>query len=144
MSREEVQLERSPAQLALLAGFLARFEQPDAIPGQWMGLEPRADGTQQMPWFQFSPLMDEFQRALHDGGWIEAFDWPAWLATEEAISLHDPDALENATAMQIGRLLTALFRQERFSEGNVAAAFEAGLILGILRRAASLSNRSPS
>lgn len=141
MPREEAQQERSAAQLALLAGFLPRFEQPDAIPGQWMDLQPRADGTRHMPWFQFSPLMAEFERALYDAGWIEAFDWPAWIATDEALSLHDdPDALAKATATQLGRLLTAIFRQERFSEGNVAAAFEAGLISGILRRAASLSS----
>jgi hypothetical protein len=40
--------------------------------------------------------------------------------------------------MQLLYLITALIRQDRFSEGTLLNAFRGGLILGIVRRAAAI------
>jgi hypothetical protein len=73
-------------------------------------------------------------------GWVvQRFDWPAWVGTEEASRLRDDaQRLAQATAEQLAHLLTVLIRQERFCAGSLAASADSGLLLGILRRAATL------
>jgi hypothetical protein len=46
--------------------------------------------------------------------------------------------------MQLLYLITALIRQDRFSEGTLLNAFRAGLILGIVRRVAAILKDEPS
>ncbi len=63
-----------------------------------------------------------------------------WAQTEEAQALRvDPTALAKASDHQLVKLLTVVIRQDRFVEGALAAAFETGLILGILRRVEQLA-----
>ena len=45
----------------------------------------------------------------------------------------------HATAEQLTKLSTSLVRGDRFSEGTLAWAFESGLLLAIVRRAAALA-----
>ena len=140
MHLEESAEEKTPEQLGQLARFLGRFEAAGASAGHLVEPPAAAEGTLAMPWFEFSTLLDEFQDMLYEAGWIEGFDWPAWITTEEARALRDdPSVLARATAGQLGKLLTAIFRQERFSEGTVEATFGSGLLVGILRRAADLA-----
>jgi hypothetical protein len=76
-----------------------------------------------------------------DAGWVRTnFERGAWIATEEARTrLDDREALAAATADQLAKLIAVLVRQERFSPGVLLAAFEAGLALGIVRRAGELA-----
>ena len=53
----------------------------------------------------------------------------------------DRDALAQADADQLSKLLTVLIRQDRFNEGTLAGAFESGLLLRIAERAAALLAR---
>ena len=72
-------------------------------------------------------------------GRISRFDWGAWTNSLEALRLRDdPAALESATPNQLQNLLTVVIRQDRFVEGALAAEFESGLLVRILRRAAVL------
>jgi hypothetical protein len=43
--------------------------------------------------------------------------------------------------MQLLYLITALIRQDRFSEGTLLGAFRSRLILGIVRRAAAIVDK---
>ena len=75
------------------------------------------------------------------GGLLEVFDWPSWVATDEAKQLYaDRDVLAAATPAQLSKLVTALIRSERFNDGELAAAFESGLMAAIARRAAMLGS----
>ena len=56
----------------------------------------------------------------------------------------DPAALHEATPRQIARSLTALKRQDRFVEGELAGAFESGLFGRILARVAWFDGSSRS
>ena len=69
-------------------------------------------------------------------GWVRPdFDWPAWAQTPEAQRLRDDrEALEQATVLELARLLTVVIRSERFGEGAVAEAIESGLVAAVLRR----------
>ena len=46
--------------------------------------------------------------------------------------------MADAPVEDIGKLITAIVRSDRFVEGSIAGAFESGLLLGIARRAAAL------
>ena len=64
---------------------------------------------------------------------------PAWLETPRGRALAwDRDALATATPDELRKLLTAIVRSDRFTEGSFAGAYESGLLLAIARRAAKL------
>ena len=125
-----------------LAGFLAVFEEPGFQFGTWHGGERKEPGVISMPYFVLSETAESFVRMAYEQGWVlMGFDWPAWKETEEAIALRDdPDALAAASPEQLAKLLTVLIRQDRFVEGRLNSAFEAGLLTGIARRANILAN----
>jgi hypothetical protein len=50
----------------------------------------------------------------------------------------DRAALGQASEDQLAKLMTALIRQDRFVEGNLAAAFRDGLLLAMAERARAL------
>lgn len=82
--------------------------------------------------------MTEFQQALYDNGWIKPFDWGEWQETARA-HVEDPAKVESADAETIQKLFTTHVRKERFCEGHLAAMFENGHIVGLLRRLRELS-----
>ena len=87
-----------------------------------------------------APKVEEFFHMAYREGWVlPGFDWPNWAQTPEAIRLRDdPAALAVATAEQLAQLLTVCIRQDRFVDGALVGAFNDGLILAIVRRAAVL------
>ena len=127
--------------LRALAKFLPTLENPDFKAGEMAGLgEQVAPGVWSMPYADYGAVASKFMDAAYKHGWVMMeFDWPEWSQTEEARALRDDDTeLAAATSEQLWRLLTVVIRQERFVEGAVLSAFESGLILGIVRRAAAL------
>ncbi len=122
-----------------LADLVPVLEAPDANFGHW-DHGPSADGGAHLPWFVPGPTEDAFRSAVGRGGWVVVgFDWMQWLQTDEGRALRDdPGALATASADQLGMLLTAIVRSDRFTEGSIAGAFESGLLARIARRAASL------
>ena len=129
--------------LRTLADLVPVLEAPDADFGHW-DIGPAADGTAHLPWFVPGPTEDAFRAAVGRGGWIVVgFDWMQWMQTDEGRSLRDdPAALAAASPDQLGMLLTAIVRSDRFTEGSIAGAFESGLLARIARRAASMLEAS--
>jgi hypothetical protein len=126
--------------LRFLAELVPVLEAPDADFGHWQDGSSGTDGVLHLPWFEFGPTADAFRAAVGRGGWvIVGFDWMTWLQTDEAQALRDrPEVIEAATPEQLGQLLTAIVRSDRFVEGSIAGAFESGLLARIARRAAAL------
>ena len=127
--------------LRALAKFLPALENPDFKAGEMAGIgEQVAPGVWSMPYADYGAVASKFMDAAYKHGWVMMdFDWPVWSQSEEAYALRDDEAkLAAATPEQLWRLLTVVIRQERFAEGAVLGAFESGLILGIVRRAAAL------
>ena len=123
--------------LRRLASHLAAFESPDFSFGEWEPPLTDAEGRTSMPWYRFSPAASAF---LRDAGAVMVpFDWPAWLRTPEGDRLRDPSAVGDASEAEVVRLLTAIVRSDRFTEGSLAGAYESGLLTAILRRAKQLS-----
>jgi hypothetical protein len=123
--------------LHALAAFLPDLERP----GFKFGRSVMPPGC--MPHYRCGSLSESLQRTCYDMEWVvEGFDWGAWKNTPEALQLRDnPDVLEHATPEQLAKLLTVLFRQERFDEGTLEQAYESGLLVRILRRAVSLERQ---
>ena len=125
--------------LRALAEILPMLEAADAAFGHWE-LPPPRDGVHSLGWFEFGPTADAWRAAVAHGQWvIVGFDWPTWLHGEEGRALRDDRvALAAADPEQLARLLTAIVRSDRFTEGSIAGAFDSGLLAAISRRAAAL------
>ena len=127
--------------LAGLAAFLPEFESPDFQFGHWVEEKPTSKpGFSTFPYYCLDQRANAFVKTAYDFGWVLCdFDWGEWKGTSEAINLRDdPSGLDQATPEQLARLLTVCIRQDRFVEGGLGAAFESGLLTGIVRRAAAL------
>ncbi len=126
--------------LLALAAFEPVLTAPGFTIGHWVTTEPDANGVRHMPWFEYSPAADELRRIAASNGWVVPFDWMAWVATPDAQRLiADPGLVANASADDLVKLLTAIIRGDRFSEGELAGAYESGMLLAIVRRAAVLA-----
>jgi hypothetical protein len=127
-------------QLRGLVRFLPALERPDFRAGDMVAPRETERGARTMPHATYGETVEAFVRAAYEDGWVlRDFDWPTWMASAEARSLRDDEAaLAAATPGQLARLLTVLIRQDRFVEGALLDAFESGLILRIVRRAAAI------
>jgi hypothetical protein len=86
-----------------------------------------------------TPDMLAFVVVVTRAGWLITFDWASWAQTAEGQRLlGEPRHVATATADQLAKVLTALIRAERFSEGTLNGAFENGLLLALARRAEAL------
>jgi hypothetical protein len=130
--------------LHALAAFLPRLEQPDFEFGKWVNPATEEPGVIVMGYYDFSETAEAFVKMAYDAGWVLSdFDWSAWAQTAEAAGFRDsPDALAQATAEQLARLLTVVIRQDRFCDGAIASAYESGLLTGIVRRAGQLESEA--
>lgn len=126
------------ARLRGLATFLPVFEAPGFEFGRWAPMTTTA-GVTQMPYYLLGSHAEEFVRSAHELGWVMDFDWMAWAQTDEGRALLDGgDALVDAAPDELVRVLTTVIRSERFGEGELAAAFESGLLIAVLRRVVAL------
>jgi hypothetical protein len=115
-------------QIDAMLPFLNRFTADGFSVGTW--LSPPG----QFPWFEFSEAVTEFQQALYDNGWISSsFKWPDWQETAKEY-VESPDKIGSADAKTIQKLFTTHVRKERFCEGHLAAMFENGHVVALLRR----------
>jgi hypothetical protein len=116
-------------QLNAILPFLDAFKRKGFKYGEW----PVAWETSVIPHFEDSDPVAAFVQALYDNGWIETFDWFKWQDTA-AKYVDSPDLLASADAEMIRKLLTTHVRKDYFCEGHLAAMFENGHIVALLRR----------
>ena len=92
-------------------------------------------------WFRLTDEARRFVQDCYDHGWIlDDLDWAAWASSAEAQRLRDePGALAAAAPGDLARLLTSVVRGDRFNEGDLLAAWESGLLRGVVDRAARLA-----
>jgi hypothetical protein len=115
-------------QIDALLPFLDRFEAAGFSPGEMIVKEG------QFPFFDYDESAIEFEKALYDQGWIATdFDWPEWQESAEEY-VNSPEKVESADAETIRKLLMTHSRKDRFCEGHMAAMFENGHIVALLRR----------
>ena len=137
------QKARDATRLVRLAAFAPLFRDPTTVFG---ARHPDSGtGTRDDPtiwgWYQMSEVGKNFFEMAYDAGWVlRDFDWSKWAWSEEGQHLvSDHATLGSANCEQLAQLLTALIRQDRFSDGVLEGAFEDGLLRAIAERAESLS-----
>jgi hypothetical protein len=128
------------AQLRCLADWLPVLEAPDFSAGSWQGGQTDEKGVIHMPWFEYDERIAGWPGACEGGSLIVmGFDWMTWMKTPEGQALSaDPAAIAGASSADLARLVTAIVRGDRFTEGNLAGAIERGFVAAICRRAAAL------
>jgi hypothetical protein len=90
---------------------------------------------------ELAPEALSFIDALYKSGWVKSFDWASWAETAEGKQLfEEPQYIATATPDQLQKVLTMLVRRERFCDGTLNSAFEAGLLTAIVERAHALLN----
>jgi hypothetical protein len=119
--------------------FLPAFEDPEVAFTE--PLEPQSDvpGVIVCDEPDLSPLALEFIDALHEHGWIIAFDWVRW-ELGPRLDQHR-ELIARARVETLRRLLTCHMRADRFTEGHLVYAFESGGFTAILRRLQQLHRR---
>ena len=129
----------SKEQIRALADFWPVFANPKFV-YETQDKVTEKKGVITMPSSSLSPEAKAFNKMIYQEGWIlDGFDWPEWAQTDEFKDLFSkPEALAQACAHQLAKLLTALARKERFCEGTMASACADGLLAGITQRAAML------
>lgn len=107
--------------------------------GAGRGAGADAAGVIQMPWYDYQPEIDRFVQDMYAAKLVRPVDWMAWARTPEAQHLiSDPTAIAEATQDDLIYLVTTILRGERFSDGEIAGAYERGTLLAIARRAQAL------
>ena len=128
----------SNASLRVLAGYAQTFA-PHGPIGRWQGGDADAAGVIQMPWYEYEPRVDRFVQDMYAAKLVRPVDWMRWAGTPEGQQLiSDPSAIANASHDDVIYLLTTVIRGERFSDGEIAGAYERGTLLAIAKRAQAL------
>ncbi len=137
----DVTFTPTPDALALLAAFIPALSAPDVSGGEWGGLEPEPDGSRSFPYFSHSDLAKAILHASYASGLVVSFDWAAWCKTDEGqrLTAGDGTALASATPEQLVRVMTAMLRSDRFSDGTLGEFIDGGRMLAVAKRAKELA-----
>lgn len=93
----------------------------------------------QMPWYEYPAEIDRFTSDMYAAKLVRSIDWMRWAGTPEAQRLlSDLTSIAEASHDDLIYLLTTIIRGERFSDGEIAGAYERGMLLAIAKRAQSL------
>lgn len=105
-----------------------------AAPSKWGGGQQMESGAIQMPYVICTPAQDAFREAACS--WQRHIDWMSWGRTEVGESMRSgkQGSIEGASKEDIGALLTAVIRNDRFCEGAFAAFCEEGYGARVLKR----------
>ena len=127
----EARLRTAPAAAwAELRQALAALEADDDH-GTWRGGERLDDGSIAMPWMDTSDVVLRAAAAASGVGAIVVFAWPQWSGLDR---YRDPAAFTGAPIADVARAITAMVRSDRFSEGSLAGAADAGVLPAALHR----------
>jgi hypothetical protein len=121
------------AQIEALLPFVRTFEVMGFQCGECPQSELDSPHGSIIPGFGANDPVASFVEALHDHGWIEPFDWNAW-QDQAARYVASPALVAGADAETIRKLLTSHVRKDRERHGHLAAQFESGHVLELLRR----------
>ena len=101
--------------------------QRNTIPwGKLDGGEVDESGVMQWPYMVRNQVVDDFVRFMYDKGLVIDFDWGGWKKGREWYRSIDENKYNNLDSLTILKLLTAVIRNDHFSESAIVNAFEEG------------------
>jgi len=86
----------------------------------------------QMPYYAESSMISQFRKAVNMLGIMVVFDWSGWEEGWEMLRNKDFD-FDSIDIPAKCKMITALIRSDRFSEGSLGAAFGSVVVLNILQ-----------
>jgi hypothetical protein len=128
--------------LNALAQYAPIFTAPGFEFASWQKYPPDEQGRIVVPECVLGPEARAFVATAYEFRWVvRAFNWSAWRNSAEAQGLlANPAHIAAASAEQLSKLLTGFIRNDKFCEGALLRAFEAGFLTAIVERARALSN----
>jgi hypothetical protein len=107
--------------------------------GRWADPVQQVDGSWTMPYATLSAECSDFMRTLDRLGMHIPFDWMAW--DHGRTLAESPERLDRATPAEAAMVIFALWRSDRFVEGELLAAFENGPVQRATRRVLAASSQ---
>ncbi|GAC1427429.1 MAG: DUF6508 domain-containing protein [Acidobacteriaceae bacterium] len=145
LTREDTKTPRARfrqiEKLRALAGFAQVFATPGCRFVEAGNSDPHEQDDDGQSGCELTKETLSFIDALYKSGWVKSFDWASWAETMDGKRLlEEPQHIAMATPDQLTKVLTVLVRRERFCEGTLNSAFEAGFLTAIVQRAQVLLN----
>jgi hypothetical protein len=84
-----------------------------------------------MPYYAPSELISEFIKIVYDMDIILPFDWIKWREGESLLS-QNPQNFSNLDLLTLCKLITAIVRNDRFTEGYLLSKCNDGTVTNIL------------
>ena len=113
----------------------ARARVPDPLDGGQQVDTTFVDGVERpvfhVPYAVYTDATERVLDAYRALGIIVPFAWPEW---EGITRYRGPTALDNAPVADAVRMMTAIIRSERYSEGSIGGSLEDGTMFAALRR----------
>ena len=107
-------------------GFKVRLDVPVAEPGIYLGVT-------------YSDEICRFIEMVYECGWVRALRWSEWAeSTYGRRMMEDSTAMASANADDLTYVLTTCVRADRFCDGYLGDAFDAGLIARVVARAETM------
>ncbi len=100
--------------------------------GQMVESKLQPDGSYTFPYWTKAEIVSRTGDLIHDElNLLPAFDWTKW--KEGSALLHSGSDFKTLDIIIRCKLLTAIYRMDRFSEGHVVNIFEQGIMLRLLK-----------
>ncbi len=129
--------EPSLADLEAVAAFTEALCGSDMDLGHWAGGASAREGYPQVPWFQTSNLISQWEQALYERNIITSYGEDGWFDRMHAFSA-EPDSLASADLLTIRKVLTTIVRGERFCDGHIQGMFSNGVAQAAMARLSKL------
>lgn len=114
-----------------LLNLIPEIEKTDNF-GKPGGLKKYKDGTVSFPFYIHTEIVNQFVKIAYDTGIIIPFDWSGWKQGQVMFRDNDFD-FDSVDVFTKCKLITAIVRADRFSDGVLIEAFRSGLILKVLK-----------
>jgi hypothetical protein len=116
--------------LAVLA-FKSYFESK-AVFGEWIDCDKWTIGS-----CVLEETASQFIEACYEQHFVQPFNWGEWVQSNRDLAIHG-EGIENLNLEEIGKLLTAWCRGDRFSGGTLKEVMQSGMMLRVLNQLAEV------
>ena len=124
----------STSDIKVLNGLNARIQSHS---GEWAvrhESKVTETGTKTFPFAEQHELIREFVQFMYDKDLVVNFNWSEWQEGRDWYASEDEEKYANLDVETALKLLTAVIRNDRFNEGALVSAFEAGTFPKIIQK----------
>ena len=106
--------------------------------GVTKGGEKTASGAIEMYWVDKDPLIHEFITFMDNNSLLPIFNWTEWDEGTEFVNSEDPTKYDSLELEMVLKVIYAVIRKDRFSDGTLAWAFESDCFPKLINRLVEL------